>query len=139
MTLEDIITRLESYGYKTTKSHHSDLAWAVEQAFNKVPEEDRTNKEELVLHFKWNKPQSKRNFIEPELNFTIYEDESVTSDGKLYYTPGRMHYYFNFGNDISKIYRDDELNLLMNEIHTKLSKRMGVDELRNIKLIDMGI
>lgn len=50
-----------------------------------------------------------------------------------------MHYYFNFGNDISKIYRDDELNLLMNEIHTKLSKRMGVDELRNIKLIDIGI
>lgn len=139
MTLEDIITRLERYGYITSKEYQSDLSWAVEQVFNKVPEKDRTTKKELVLHFKWNKPQSLRNHTEPELSFTIYEDESVSSEGKLYYTPGRMHYYFNFGNDISKIYRDDELDLLMSEVHTKLAKRMGVDELRNIKLIDMGI
>ncbi len=139
MTLQDIITRLESYGYNTIKAYNPDLAWSIEQKFNKVPEEDRTTKEELVLNFKWDKPQSTRNHREPELNFSLYEDESVTSDGKLYYTPGRMHYFFHFGNDMSKIYRDDQLDLLMDEIHNKMSNRMGVDELRNIKLIDMGI
>lgn len=139
MTIEDIISKLESYGYKSIKDYQVDIAWSMQQSFDKIPEKDRTIKEELVIHFKWNKPKSTRNHNEPELNFSLYEDESVSSEGKLYYTPGRMHYFFHFGNDMSKIYRDDQLDLLMDEIHNKMSNRMGVDELRNIKLIDMGI
>lgn len=139
MTIEDIISKLESYGYKSIKDYQVDIAWSMQQSFDKIPEKDRTIKEELVIHFKWNKPKSTRNHTEPELNFSLYEDESVSSEGKLYYTPGRMHYFFHFGNDMSKIYRDDQLDLLMAEIHNKMSNRMGVDELRNIKLIDMGI
>lgn len=139
MTIEDIISKLESYGYKSIKDYQVDIAWSMQQSFDKIPEKDRTIKEELVIHFKWNKPKSTRNHTEPELNFSLYEDESVSSEGKLYYTPGRMHYFFHFGNDMSKIYRDDQLDLLMDEIHNKMSNRMGVDELRNIKLIDMGI
>jgi len=139
MTLDNIIGKLERYGYTTDKEYQSDIAWVVRQTFDKVDKEDRTTKEELVLKFTWSKPGSIRNHREPELNFSLYEDESVSSDGRLYYIPGRMHYYFAFGGDISKIYRDDELELLMNDIHTQLSNRMGVDELRNMKLIDIGI
>ncbi len=140
MTLDNIISRLERYGYITSKSYQTDLAWGFRQDLYKVPDDERTRKEELVLNFKW--IHRHQRYGSP-LDFNLYEDESVSSDGKLYYTPGKMHYYFSFGVNmdikISRVYRDDELDLLMHDVHTKLSSLMGVDELRNIKLIDIGI
>jgi hypothetical protein len=131
MKLEEIVNILERYGYTTSRSYSTDLAWAVKQNFNKVPVEEQTVKKELCLSFKWSEKDR-------GLSFAIYEDESVSSDGILYYTPGKMHYYFNFGsNTISRIYREDELDTMMTDIHTEMSNHMSIAELREIKLIDI--
>ncbi len=141
MTIDNIIEQFEKYGYYVNKSYAADLAWNLEQSFNKVPKEKRTTREELIVKFTWNRSTIKPNRIysEEELDFVVCEDISVSDKGILYYIPGRMHYYYSFGLDCSRIYRDDELNLLMKDIHIELANRMGKDELRNIKLVDIGI
>lgn len=131
--IDDIITTLESYGYITRKSYIADVSWSVEQMFNKVPEEERTEKKELVVNLIWKGDRRH------ELNLTIFEDESVTSGGVLYYIPGRKHYFFSFGWESSRIYRDDELSFLMDDINTELSTKMGKEDLRNLKLINIGV
>jgi hypothetical protein len=135
MTIENVIKMLEKYGYTSIKSYDASFYWLMEQHWKGIPKKDQTDKKELRINFI---SKSKENQLN-QLNFNLFEVESVYDKNILYYIPGRMHYYFAFGGDVSRIYRDDEMDLLIYDINMELSNRMGVDELRNIKLIWLGI
>lgn len=137
MTLDEITSLLERYGFVSKKEYNADLAWGLKQTLKNISTEDQTIREELCLRFTWK--YSGRRQIHPQKNLMIYEDESVSCNGVTYDSPGRMYYYFSFGLESSRVYQDDELDLLMKDIHTQLLERMGVDEIRDIKLVDLGI
>lgn len=133
-TISDIMDTFESYGYSVMKEMMPNLAWAVEQSFNKV--KNPTSKEDLTIRFTW-----PREYIgDNSKNFTIFEQESGSFNGQHFGSPGHVYYFYSFDFDMSgKMYRDDDLDSLLKDCYNEVISRMGVDGLRNIKLTNLGI
>ena len=131
MNLEKIIEIFKSYGYYVKKSTQVDLAYAMDTKWRKL---DRPDRHCLVIHFTFEKPYPSGD----SRSFTLFENYTVHSDGVSYDDPCHMYYFFSF-DGISKVYRDDEFDLLLQEWNNRASKVFSVSDLRNIKLASVGV
>ncbi len=134
MTLDDVILKLEEYGYSHRKSYAHDLSTSF------IPEEERVINQELQIRFIWPKSSSPyKIYQEDKLDFRIFETDSVCINGILYYTPGELKYYCYFHSSNSRVYKEDELDILLLDVQTQLSSYMDKNELRNMKLLNIGL
>lgn len=134
MTIDDIIEVFGKYGFVFEQDTMPNLAWSMDQRRNGVKDEDRINKDDRVFRLKW---KDDRNSFK---NFTIFEQETVYNNGIKYEDKDRLFYFFSFGMDYNgKIYRDNELDFLMKDIHDELVELLTVSEIRELKLINLGV
>lgn len=104
-----------SFGYFKHEDTQIDLAYSMETKRKKLQREDRYYQ---VYHFTLDKPYPKGVNYK---SFTLFENT-------------HKFYFFSFGQDISEIYRDDELDKLLTEWYNTAANKLGIEEVRNIKL-----
>jgi hypothetical protein len=132
MKIEELVNVLESYGYLCEIEENSSLYWSVREKFGQTV----ITKPHIDRVFKFTKfPKERYN----DKNFFIFEQDYVTSNGIEYSEEGKLFYFYAFGSDPSKIYRDGELNQILDDIYNEMKELLSKSELRHIKLTRIEI
>lgn len=69
----------------------------------------------------------------------IFENYEVSSNGVTYHDPDKFHYFYSVGHESSKIYHQDNLDVMFNDLINDLKKVLGKAGLRQLKLSTIGI
>lgn len=133
MSIDQLVNLMSSYGYYTFEDKTSNLGWALEQTFKKV--ETPTIIDDRNFHFTWEEkyPQGTRN----QESFTLYETFSVNDKGIKYEEKDRLFYFYSFGMNTSKVYRDDQLDQLLTDWIFDVEEISNITLSRQIKLVNI--
>lgn len=71
--------------------------------------------------------------------FSIFENHDVNSGGIRYCDPDYFHYFYSINIKGSKVYHQNDLSDLYNDLLNDLKKVLGKSGLRQLKLNSIGI
>lgn len=132
MNISNIITIFNDMGFKVKKMDMPDLAYYFEQKWTlKVPDSEikERNNISYTIHY----DNDIRNY------FSVFEDCEVNSDGINYCDPNKFHYFYSFGTEISKIYHQDDISNMFDDLINDMSSILKLDQLREVKLRSIGV
>lgn len=125
MTIDNIINNFKQIGYHINYckaecqrhySEHNPLSniWKTMKQLDTI--DDRKEKTWNITWYK-TYPQGTQNY----LSFSLFECIEVNKDGIEYNEEDKLYYFFNFNNDISEIYDNNNIDKLYNGIITYIN------------------
>lgn len=132
MNIDSILNKFKDCGYLITERSMVDLGHTMEQTMiKKIPKDQVKERYERnwTIHY----------INDPYNYFSIFENYDVISDGVSYYDPNHFHYFYSIGSDVCKVYHENDLCYLYNDLISDLVGVLNKSELRQLKLSLIGI
>jgi len=134
MNIDYIINTFKDWGYKVKEKEVVDLAYGLRQTMiQKLPKDQVKERYDKIWTIHYN--DDMRNY------FSIFENHDVNSNGVNYYDPNHFHYFYSVDGISSshKIYHENDLDKLYNDLINDLKSVLGKSDLRQLKLNSIGI
>jgi len=135
MNIDYIIDTFKDCGFRVRELDMPDFAYGLRQTMiQKLPKEQV--KERYTKTWTIYCGDSKYH----NESFAIFQNYDVNSGGVRYYDPNHFHYFYSIKHsDETKIYHENDLSDLYNDLINDLKKILGKPGLRQLKLNSIGI
>ena len=133
MTIDRLIEVMKSYDFEVKLSYMPDLSYHLKQKWAGV--EEPVSRESRSWLFR--RIRDKNLHITDynnRIEFNVFENISVYSNGIHYEEEGKMFYFLSVGQYISEVFQQDELELLLKDWYDRILKEFKLDEIRDFKL-----